>query len=110
MLEITDRSLPGPSARQRYGTGSRPSEVRYLLHGFKLLFEASEISYIPRVGLLEGENICEGLINWPEFEAGVEKITDSDVQDIVKFFYNSASRSGEAKKLQWRKSIQRIGS
>lgn len=78
-------------------------EVRYLLHGYKLLFDAGEISYFPRVKLLEGENVREGFINRPEFEAGADLIESEDVRDIVSFLYNSAWRSGEAKKLEWSK-------
>jgi integrase len=78
-------------------------EVRYLLHGFKLLFDAHEISFVPRVKLLEGENVREGFINRPEFEAAAEQIQNEDTRDIVRFLYLSAWRSGEAKKLDWSK-------
>ena len=77
-------------------------EIRYLLHGYKLLFDAHEISYIPRVKLLEGENVREGFINRPEFET-ICKHLKPDVEDIVRFLYASAWRSGEAKNLDWTK-------
>jgi len=77
-------------------------EVRYLLHGFKLLFNAGEISYVPRIKLLEGENVREGFINRPEFDALCAHL-DDDNRDIVKFLYLSAWRSGEAKSLTWDK-------
>jgi integrase len=74
-------------------------EVRYLLHGYKLLFDAGEISYIPGVKLLEGENIREGFINRPEFDALCEEIKDTDTKDLIRFLYLAAWRSGEAKTL-----------
>ncbi len=78
-------------------------EVRYLLHGFKLLFDAHEISTFPRVKLLEGENIREGFVNAADFEAIAVRIEDQDTRDIVEFLYRSAWRSGEAKSLTWDK-------
>jgi integrase len=77
-------------------------EVRYLLHGYKLLFDAREISVYPRVKLLAGENVREGFINKPEFEAVAEHLSP-DVQDVVRFLYNSAWRTSEALKLEWNK-------
>ena len=71
-------------------------EVRYLLHGYKLLFDAGEISYMPR------ENVREGFINRPEFDALCEHL-DEDNRDIIMFLYLSAWRSGEAKSLEWSK-------
>lgn len=77
-------------------------EIRYLLHGYRLLFGAGEISYVPKVKLLEGENVREGFLNKPEFEAVAEQLSP-DVQDVVRFLYNSAWRTGEALKLEWSK-------
>jgi integrase len=77
-------------------------EIRYLLHGYRLLFDAGEISYVPRVKLLEGENVREGFLNKPEFEAVAEQLKP-DVRDVVRFLYNSAWRTGEALKLEWSK-------
>jgi integrase len=77
-------------------------EVRYLLHGYKLLFDAQEISVYPRVKLLAGENVREGFVNRPEFDALCEHLDDEN-RDLVKFLYLSAWRSGEAKSLEWNK-------
>lgn len=77
-------------------------EIRYLLHGYRLLFDAGEISYVPKVKLLEGENVREGFLNKPEFEAVVEQLSP-DVRDVVRFLYNSAWRTGEALKIEWNK-------
>ena len=77
-------------------------EVRYLLRGFKLLAEGGRVGAIPRVGMLKGENVREGFLNKPEFEAMV-KFLKPDVADLARFLYNSAWRSGEALKLQWSK-------
>jgi integrase len=77
-------------------------EIRYLLRGFKLLVEGGRIGVIPRVGVLKGENVREGFLNKPEFEAMVEYLS-SDLRDLVRFLYNSAWRSGEAIKLEWSK-------
>jgi integrase len=77
-------------------------EVRYLLRGLKLLVEGKRLAAVPRVKLLENENIREGFLNRPEFEAMAEHLKP-DVQDVVRFLYNSAWRSGEALKLEWAK-------
>ncbi|MBM2805577.1 MAG: phage integrase protein breaking and rejoining enzyme, partial [Deltaproteobacteria bacterium] len=49
-----------------------------------------------------GENVREGFINRPEFDAICATLAP-DVQDLVKFLYLSAWRSGEALKLEWNK-------
>ena len=77
-------------------------EIRYLLHGFRLLFDAGQISYVPRVKLLEGENVREGFLNRPEFNALCEHLNE-DNRDIVRFLYLSAWRSSEAMTLTWDK-------
>jgi integrase len=41
-------------------------------------------------------------LNRPEFEAMAAHLSP-DVEDIVRFLYNSAWRSGEARKLEWSK-------
>jgi integrase len=79
-------------------------EITYLLHGFRLLLKAHEISYVPQVKLLEGENVREGFSNRPEFEDLVSNMKGSDVtKDTVRFLYCSAWRSGEGKNLEWNK-------
>jgi integrase len=77
-------------------------EVRYLLRGFKLLVDSRRFSAVPRVEVLKGENVREGFLNKPEFEAMAEKLKP-DVRDLARFLYNSAWRSGEAVKLEWSK-------
>ena len=57
-------------------------EVRYLLHAFRLLFKAHEISYLPEVKLLEGENVREGFTNRPEFEELVSNSWDAGASSI----------------------------
>lgn len=79
-------------------------EVRYLLHGFRLLYKGREISYVPEVKLLEGENVREGFTNRPEFEELVSNMKGAQpTKDIVRFLYCSAWRSSEAKNLEWNK-------
>ncbi|MBI4529203.1 MAG: site-specific integrase [Deltaproteobacteria bacterium] len=80
-------------------------EMAYLRRGYNLLFKAHEISYRPEIQMLQGEKIREGFINKAEFEAVAEHLEklDADDHDIVRFLYNSAWRSGEAKKLEWSK-------
>lgn len=78
-------------------------ECAYLRRGFKLLLEANEISYVPKIKLLEGENIREGFLNIPDFEAAAAKIKNDDTRDIVQFLYASAWRSSEAATLEWSK-------
>jgi integrase len=78
-------------------------QCAYLRRGFKLLLDANEISYVPRIKLLEGENIREGFLNIPDFEAAASKIKNDDTRDIVEFLYASAWRSSEAETLEWSK-------
>jgi integrase len=74
-------------------------ELAYLRHGFKLMVKAGDISAVPCViELLQGENVREGFLNRPEFEAICERLRP-DVNDIVRFLYNCSWRSGEAKTL-----------
>jgi hypothetical protein len=69
-------------------------EVRYLLREFKLLADGGRLSSISRVGMFQGENVREGFLNKPQFEAMAE-LLKPDVRDLVRFLYNSAWRSGE---------------
>jgi integrase len=78
-------------------------EVRYLLHGYRLLVDAGEISYAPRVKLLEGENVREGFLHVADFEAAAAEIQNDDTRDAIRFCYYAAWRSGEVKKLEWSK-------
>jgi integrase len=105
LLEITPMKIEAYQdhrLKQGKARATVNREVRYLLHGFKLLFDAGEISYLPRVKLLEGENVREGFTNRPEFDALCEHL-DDDNRDIVQFLYLAAWRSGEAKSLEWSK-------
>lgn len=80
----------------------------YLRHGLRLLFKAHEISELPEIKLLDGENVREGFLNRPEFDAICEelkknkRVTD-DVYDLVRFLYNCAWRKSEAQNLDWSK-------
>ena len=62
-----------------------------------------------RVKLLEGENVREGFINRPKFEAGAEQIGNEDVRDIVRFLYNSACVAARQKNWNGRRSTCMIG-
>lgn len=89
---------------KKVARGTVNREVRYLLHGFRLLFKAHKISYMPEVKLLEGENVREGFTNRPEFEELVSKMKIGEpTKDIVRLLYCSAWRSNEAKTLEWSK-------
>jgi integrase len=79
------------------------SQVAYLRHGYNLLYKAGRISITLPATLLEGENIREGFINRPEFDALTAEIKDQDTRDIIRFDYLCGWRSGEAKKLPWDK-------
>jgi integrase len=105
LLEITPSRIEAYQdhrLKQGMARATVNREVRYLRHGYRLLFDAHEISYIPKVKLLEGENVREGFLNRPEFEAICKHLTP-DVEDIVRFLYNCSWRSGEAKGLEWGK-------
>jgi integrase len=81
-------------------------ELAYLRRGFKLMVKAGDISAIPCViELLQGENVREGFLNRPEFDAICERLKP-DVKDIVQFLYDSSWRSGEPKTLTWDKFDQ----
>src|SRR6266481_2678212 len=72
-------------------------ELAYLRRGFKLMLKARDISAIPAViELLQGENVREGFLNIPDFEAAAAAVENEDTRDIVRFLYESAWRSGEA--------------
>jgi integrase len=83
-------------------------ECAYLRFGLRIMFSAGEISELPQIKLLEGENVREGFLNRPEFDAICEELrrnkrVKDDVIDIVRFLYNCAWRKGEAQKLEWSK-------
>jgi integrase len=79
-------------------------ELAYLRHGFKLMLKAGDISAIPAViELLQGENVREGFLHIPDFEAAAAQVQDDDTRDIIHFLYESAWRSGEAASLEWGK-------
>jgi len=76
-------------------------EMAYLRHGFKLLVKGKQISQVPVITLLEGENIRQGFLSKSDFDKLVENI-DPQAQDIVIFLYNSGWRSKEAMTLEWK--------
>src|SRR5262249_28537245 len=67
------------------------------------LIEGDRLSTMPKVKLLEGENVRENFLGVADFAAVLADIKNEDTRDIVAFLYNSAWRSGEAKKLGWSK-------
>ena len=77
-------------------------ECAYLRRGFKLFLKAGEISTIPAIQLLEGENVREGFVNAGDFDKLLTRLPSDDARDIVEFLFNSAWRSGEAMSLEWR--------
>lgn len=105
LLEITSRRIEAYQQHRLDRGMARATinrELAYLRRGFRLLFEAREISFIPVIKLLGGENVREGFINRPEFD-GLSEHLDQDNRDIVTFLYLSAWRSGEAMSLTWEK-------
>ena len=76
-------------------------DLAYLRHGFKLLFESKQISQVPVIKLLEGENVREGFLNKADFDKLVGNL-EPQAKDIVIFLYNSGWRSKEAMTLEWR--------
>jgi integrase len=115
LVEITPQRIEAYQTKRLKTDGMARAtvnrEVRYLLHGFRLLSNAHEINYVPMVKLLEGENVREGFLNRPEFEAICERIKSNQrihpvVQDISRFLYLCSWRSGEAKNLEWSKFDQ----
>lgn len=83
--------------------GTINRECSLLRRGFRLLHNAKKISEMPLIRELEGENVREGFINAPEFNALLAEIKNEDTRDIIEFLYRSAWRSGEAKTLTWDK-------
>ena len=79
-------------------------ELAYLRRGFKLMLKARDISAVPAmIELLQGENVREGFLNIPDFEAAAAAVENDDTRDIIQFLYESAWRSGEAESLNWEK-------
>jgi len=76
-------------------------DLAYLRHGFKLLFESGQISQVPVIKLLEGENVREGFIDKADFDKLVDYL-EPQAKDIVIFLYNSGWRTKEAMTLEWR--------
>lgn len=106
LLQITPQRIEAYQAARLKAGKARATvnrEVRYLLRGYRLLFDAGEISYVPKVKLLEGENVREGFVGVADFGAVLAEIENDDTTDIIEFLYNCAWRSGEAKKLEWSK-------
>lgn len=64
-------------------------EVRYLQRGYRLLFDTHEIGYVPRVKLLEGENVREGL-------------NRSLKPTKAQFFRDKAYLNMEAQRFDWK--------
>lgn len=76
-------------------------ELAYLRRGFRLLMKDGDLSTMPTITLLSGENIREGFIEKADFDNLLEHLPEED-RDIVGFLYHSRWRSREAMKLEWR--------
>ncbi len=78
-------------------------ELAYLRRGFRLLMNARppQISSMPSITLLDGENVREGFIEKADFDNLLEQLLEAD-RDIVSFLYHSAWRSKEAMTLEWK--------
>ena len=85
---------------KRLEAGAAPStinrEMAYLKSGFKLLGLP-----VPIVEDLAEDNVRQGFIRVPEFNALLAEIQSPDVRDIIQFLYNSGWRSSEPKAMQW---------
>jgi integrase len=106
LLQITPQRIEAYQTARLEAGKARATvnrEVRYLLHGYRLLFDAGEISYVPKVKLLEGENVREGFVGVADFTAALAEIKNDDTRDVVEFLYSCAWRTGEACKLEWSK-------
>lgn len=107
LLQIADAKRMEDYQEQRlkdgYARSSINRQVAYLRHGYNLLYDANRISIKLPAKLLQGENVREGFINRPEFDALCVEIRDGDTVDIIRFAYLSAWRSGEPMSLQWSK-------
>ena len=104
LLQITPQRIEAFQQQQLDAGMARAtvnSEIRYLLHGYRLLLDAREISYMPRVKLLGTRTCARDLPNG--LNSTRWELLDADNQDIVKFLYLSAWRSGEAMSLEWSK-------
>jgi integrase len=77
-------------------------EIAYLRRGFRLMHDAREISEVPVIKQLDGENVRQGFVNVPDFGELLEWIKSADNRDVVEFLYHSAWRSSEAITLEWR--------
>jgi integrase len=71
-------------------------EVAYLKLGIKLLGLP-----VPDVDQLAEDNVRQGFLRVPEFNALLAEIPDPNTRDIIEFLYNCAWRSEEPKEMQW---------
>ncbi len=78
-------------------------ELAYLRRGFRLLMNARppQISSMPSITLLDGENVREGFIEKADFDNLLEQLLEAD-REIVSFLYHSGWRSREGMKLEWK--------
>lgn len=77
-------------------------EVAYLRHGLKLMLGDKQISEMPMIKLLDGENVRQGFIDAAGFAELLKQFRSEDVRDIVEFLFNSGWRWREVTKLEWR--------
>jgi integrase len=88
-------------------------EVEYLRHGLRLMLGAKEISDMPMIKRLAGENVRQGFIDAAGFQDLLihipSKKVHSVVRDVIEFLFNSGWRSGEVIKLEWREVDLRGG-
>ena len=86
------------AARTKAGAapGTVNREVAYVKLGLKLLNLP-----VPHVEKLVEDNVRQGFLRVPEFNALLAEIEDPDVRDIIEFLYNSGWRSSEPKAMLW---------
>jgi len=79
-------------------------EMAYLRRGFKLLIEGEQVSRVPVIKLLEGENVRQGFIDVGDFYSVVGHLFPTvhpSIKDVLEFLYHSGWRSKEVTKLEW---------
>ncbi len=70
-----------------------------------LVIERGELTTMPVIKLLGGENVRRGFIDAVAFRTILENIPTTDVRDVIEFLYNSGWRSREAMALNGPGSI-----
>ena len=87
---------------EKAATATINGELRYLRRMLRLGARHGKLSIIPLIELLKGEARRTGFIDPGEFAELLAHFDDSDVADLVEFFYPTGWRVSAGLGLEWR--------